>query len=379
MRTLSIAVTTLAALAAALPGGLSAQQNLYPQAAIVGGMDARQYSFGDKFTVDALRQFAFPIGVLVPVGKRFSFDIGTSYAVTTVVRPDSAGGSQSFSSFTDTQLRASYVLGTDALVASVMVNLPTGKQTTTLRQFNIASSVSSTFLLFPVNSYGSGTSVTPGLAAATTVGDWNLGLAASARFSGEYEPFSDSASQAVKYQPGVETRIRAGVDRLIGQSRLTVGLTFSTFSNDELRGGGFGAGAYDPGNRFLVDVGLVAPVGSGSMSFYLWNYHRGAGKSNDTSGSSVGNGENVFTGGVSGAFPVGTRMSFEPLAEARFWSPDNGSGYIVGAGGALRIDVSPAVAFVPGVRVDFGNIENAQGVKNSVTGWGLTALVRYGF
>ncbi len=378
MRTPTFAAA-LAALVAALPAAAGAQQNLYPQAAFVGGVEARQYSFGDKFAVDRLRQVAFPMGVIVPVGRRFSFDVGTNYAITTVVRPDSAGGSDSFSSFTDTQIRASYVLGTDALVASVLINLPTGKQTTTLSQFNVSSSASSTFLLFPVNSYGSGTSVTPGIAAAASAGNWNLGLAASLRFSGEYEPFSDSATSSVKYQPGVETRIRAGADRLVGQSRLSLGFTFSTFSNDELRGGGFGSGTYDPGNRFIVDAGLQSPLASGIVSVYAWNYHRSAGAAGDSAGSSIGNKENVFTFGVSGAFPLGTRMSLEPLAETRIWTPEDGSGYLVGLGSGLRIDLSPSVAFVPGLRVDFGSIKDAAGVSNSITGWGLTGFLRYGF
>ena len=45
MRTSSI-VVTLAALAAVSPGAAAAQDNLFPQAAVVGGLDARQYSFG---------------------------------------------------------------------------------------------------------------------------------------------------------------------------------------------------------------------------------------------------------------------------------------------------------------------------------------------
>ncbi len=153
-----------------------------------------------------MRQVAIPAGVLVPVGRRFSFDIGASYAVTTVT--DTSGASQSFSSFTDTQIRGSYVLAMDALVVSLMMNLPTGKETTTLQKFGVAASASSNFLLFPVNSYGAGFSVTPGVAAATTAGDWNLGLAASVRVSSSYTPFSDSGSSSTRYKPGVETRIR---------------------------------------------------------------------------------------------------------------------------------------------------------------------------
>jgi hypothetical protein len=343
----------------------------------VGGVEARQYSFGSHFVVDRISQIAVPLGAVVPLGKRFSFDVGSSYAVTTV--KDTLGSSRSFSGLTDAQIRGSYIFGNDALVASIMVNLPTGKETTTLSKFGITSAASSNFLLFPVNSYGSGFSVTPGLAAAVTAGSWNFGLAGSVRLSTKYNPFSDNS--AVSYKPGLETRLRAGADRLIGSSRLSLGFTFSTFSNDQLRGGGFGNGVYDPGNRFLVDASLLASAGTGTISFYAWNYYRTASSS---SSSSTSNKENVLTLGSSGSFPLGAKLSVEPLAEARIWSPKQGSGALFGAGASLRIEVSPQVALVPGGRLDFGTIKGAAGsattiTSHSITSWNLSALLRYGF
>lgn len=366
MRTTALA---LVAVGLAGPSLADAQQNLYSQASIVGGIEARQYSFGDNFGVAKIRQVAFPVGAVVPLGKRFSLDIGSAYASTTVGR---STGDETFSSLTDTQIRASYLIGNDALVASVMMNLPTGEQTTTQRNFNTASSASSNFLLFPVNSYGAGFSVTPGLAAATSVGSWNLGAAASVRVSSTYQPFSDTASAAVRYQPGVETRLRVGADRLVGSSRLTMGLTFSTFSNDELRGGALGSGSFDPGNRFLVDVALLSPVRGGTVGVYAWNYYRSA-------SGATGSTENVFTGGASGNFALSPKVSLQPVAEVRVWSPESGSGALFGAGTAVRFEVSPHVSLVPGARVDFGTIRTPTYGSNSVTGWDLSALVRYGF
>ncbi|HXI21601.1 MAG TPA: hypothetical protein VNH46_10970 [Gemmatimonadales bacterium] len=357
----------------------SAQANLFPQGSVMGGVEARQYKFGDNFGVNHVRQVAFPIAAMVPIGQRFSVDVGTWYAVTTVARPGASD--ESFSNLTDTQLRAAYVFGSDALVATVMVNLPTGAETTTLQKFNIASSASSNFLLFPVNSYGAGTSVTPGLSAATTAGDWNLGLAASARWSAEYHPFSDTANgaSAVKYKPGIETRVRAGVDRLVGQGRFSLGFTFSTFSNDQLNGGSFGNGVYDPGNRFLVDANLATPVGGGTVNFYAWNYYRSTSSSSGTATSNAGGHEDVFTAGLSGAFPLGARAAVEPVVEARFWSPVSGSGTLVGTGASLRYQASEHISLVPGVRVDVGTIKTPTTGSNSIFGWDLSALIRYGF
>ncbi len=368
--------TVLIALLTALPAALGAQQNLFPEASIIGGVEARSYSFGNGFTVDRIRQVAVPLGVIVPVGKRFSFDIGSSYAVTSV--KDATGASHSFSGLTDTQIRGSYVFGTDALVASLMVNIPTGVETTTLSKFGITSAASSNFLLFPVNSYGSGFSVTPGLAAATTAGNWNLGLAGSVRMSAKYTPFSDD-SNFKSYKPGLETRLRAGADRLLGSSRLSVGFTFSTFSNDQFSGA-TGNGVYDPGNRFLVDASLQAAAGSGTVTFFAWDYFR---TSSSSSSSATSNRENVLTLGSSGSFPLGGKLSLEPLAEARIWSPKTGSGLLVGGGTSLRIELSPKVALVPGARVDFGTIKSpdvtAALKSHSITSWDVSALVRVGF
>jgi hypothetical protein len=357
---------------AGVPGALGAQQNLYNEPSATVGVEARQYNFGSGFGVDHVRQIAVPIAVAVPLGRRFSFDVGTWYANTNVASP---AGDESFSSLTDTQVRLAYMFGTDAVVASVMVNLPTGKETTTLQKFNIAASASSNFLLFPVNSYGSGTSVTPGLAAATTVGQWNVGVAASVRWSAEYHPFNDSGSTGVRYQPGVETRIRAGVDRLVGRGRLTFGGTFSTFANDQLQGGSFGNGTYDPGNRFLLDASLLSPVGRGTLSFYVWNYHRTASKSSSIAGTK----ENIFTAGMAGSFPLGGRTSLEPMVEGRFWSPESGSGSLFGGGAGLRFQLSPKVAFVPAARIDAGSIKLPGTSSKSIFGWDFSTLVRYSF
>jgi hypothetical protein len=357
------AAPAAALLVAAMAGNLGAQQNLFPEGSAIGGVEARQYNFDSKTGIDHVRQVAFPLAVVAPLGQRFSFDIGTWYATTSVAAP---GGDASFSGLTDTQVRLAYSLGRDAVVASVMVNLPTGKETTTQRQFLTSTAASSNFLLFPVNTYGSGTSVTPGLAGAVTVGQWNLGLAASVRWSDKYQPFSDSASAGLRYQPGVETRFRFGADRLIGQSRLTLGFTFSTFANDELQGGGLGSTTFDPGERFLVDAMLASPVGRGTVSLYAWDYNR-------TSSGSVDR-ENVLAGGATGSFPLSGRTTIEPLVEARFWFPETGSGKLFGGGARLKIPITDEFAFIPGGRVDVGDLSG-----DSLFGWDLSGMIKYSF
>jgi hypothetical protein len=361
----------------ALPlGAAQAQQSLFPQASVMGGIEAKQYSFGDGFGLDHIRQVAFPIAVGVPIGKRASLDIGTYYATTSV---KGSGVDESTSGFTDTQLKLSYMFGSDAVVASIAVNLPTGQEKTSQEDFAIGASASSAFLLFPVNSYGTGTSVTPGIAAATTLGGWNVGLAASVRWSAEYQPFDDEDLDEARYKPGVETRIRLGLDRLMGRSRFQVGGTFSTFATDELRGGGFGNGSYDPGNRFLADIGFLTPVSSGTVNLYAWDYYRVSSRAdNDSTGA--GGKENIFALGATGSFPLGGRTSLEPMADARFWSPESGSGTLVGFGTGVKFQLGGSLVLVPSARVDFGNLKTTdESDSSSLKGWSLSTLFRYSF
>ncbi|MFN8653225.1 MAG: hypothetical protein U0133_15075 [Gemmatimonadales bacterium] len=375
MSALTLRAAGAALLTALLPALAAAQTNLYSTGSAVTGVEVRQYGFDSKFPVDHVRQIAVPFAVAVPLGRRFSFDVGTWYASTSV---KSSTGTTTFSSLTDTQLRLAYVLGNDALVASVVVNLPTGKETTTQSKFGVGAQASSNFLLFPVNTYGTAFSVTPGLAAATSLGDWNVGVSGSLRWSGEYKPFSDGNDPDFKYQPGVEGRIRLGVDRLVGKSRFALGGTFSTFANDQLTGSGSGGSAtYSPGNRVLVDASFVAPTGNGTVSVYAWNYHRFRSSSSD---GTIGGRENILAGGVAGAFPLSPKLSVEPMVEARLWSPESGKGTLVGAGTGLRIQLSPALAFVPSVRADVGSVRpGSAAASSSVFGWDASGMLRYTF
>jgi hypothetical protein len=152
-------------------------QGLFGPPSIGGGVEGRRYEFEEGYIVHAIRQFAYPMAALIPFGKRLSVDIGAAYATTTVA--DAIGREQSFSGFTDTQVRGSYVFGNDRVVTSLMINLPTGEETQSLKEFNVTSNVASNFLLFPVNSYGNGFSATGGVAVAVPAGSWNIGVAGS--------------------------------------------------------------------------------------------------------------------------------------------------------------------------------------------------------
>lgn len=350
---------------------LAAQGNaFYANPTATTGVQFRSYQFGSGAVYDKITQFAIPIAVAIPVTSKFAVDIGSYYASTSATPAGAA--KQTLSGLTDAQVRGAYVFS-DALVATLMLNLPTGTKFDSA-QAQAAGASASNWLLFPVNSYANGFSATAGVAGTRHAGAWNLGVALSGRLNSSFKPVT---GDSLSYKPGFEGRIRVGADRLIGQARLTLGLTFSTYGDDAF---GAGAGAqqrYSPGKRFIGEASFTTPGLGGMVTAYAWDYFRAAG---DTAGISTGNRENILTAGASHRIALGQKTSLESVAEARILSQQGGgSGVLVGIGTGVRMRMSDRFNFVPNARVDLGSANFPSGGSASVTGISASALFQYSF
>jgi len=362
----------LAVLAAPLP--LAAQSPFAGDAGIATGFVYKRYNFGSTYPIKNVLQYAIPVGVVIPLGQRFTVDIGTYWASTTA-HDAATGDGHTLNGFTDTQLRGSYVLGNDMVVLSLMLNLPTGQESQTLEEIGVSSAISSNFLLFPVASYGNGFSGTLGAAVAFPAGAWNLGISASGRLSSKYQPYSESGLTDQRYEPGFEGRVRLGVDRLVGASRLGFGFTYSTFADDQFNGGAT-TGSYRPATRYIGEASLTSPVGGGTMSLYAWDYYRSGSDDDVTPGATK---ENVFTGGLQFGIPAGKSVTIQPLLEARLLgaAPANGTGILFGVGATARFQAADRFTIVPGARYDTGHIESDVVGKPSVNGFEGSLRLRY--
>lgn len=349
---------------------LAAQGNaFYANPSATTGVQFRSYQFGSGAEYDKISQVAIPIAVAIPLTSKLAVDVGAYYASTTAT--PTGAPAQTLSGLTDAQVRGAYVFS-DALVATLVLNLPTGTKFSSSDSAAAGASASN-WLLFPVNSFANGFSVTGGVAGTVRAGEWNLGLAVSTRASSSFNPVS---GDSLSYKPGIEGRVRIGADRLIGQSRLTLGLTFSTFGDDAF---GAGAGAqqkYGPGKRFIGEGSFATPGLGGMLTLYAWDYYRAAG---DTAGVSIANRENILTGGLSHRLSLSPTASLESVLEARALSRDGGgSGLLVGLGTGLRIRLNDQFNLVPSVRADLGSTKFTGGSAN-VTGLSGSALLQYNF
>ena len=307
-----------------------------------------------------ISELAVPIFALVPVTPRFSVDVGTAFASARVESTSGSSPASTISGFTDTQLRASYTFGSDFVVLTGGLNLPTGRSTATLEELSAASLIGSDFLAFPVTNMGTGFGATGGLAVARQAGSWNLGGGASVRRSSPYDAVDDPTSGArMRYQPGNEYRARVGADRLVGNGRLTLGLTFSTFGHDLIDGS-----IYNTADRWITQASYEGGVGPGALTVAVFGLARGGSTRPD--GSSSGRDEitNAF---VAYGMRAG-RSLVEPSVEVRNWFAQGMSASSFVSFGLRSVWAVGPLSISPSARYGMGALADGASTVR-LTGW----------
>ena len=349
-----------------LPGPLSAQgaTALYSRWNAVSGFEFQRYGAGHGLPFQSVSQWNLPLVIVAPLGRQMSLDVTTHLAHSRVT--DSLGTTINFTGLSDTQLRLLYTLGRDRAVASLSVNLPTGKRSLSTTQFGLANAMGSNFLSFPVSGLGTSFGVTGGLAYAVPAGAWNLGLAGSVRYQSTYEPVRDSLT-TLSYNPGLEARLRLGADRLVGErARLLLGFTFSSFSTDQFSGGTQGSPSFNPGSRLIGELGYAYNWGQTTLTLGTWDFYRLAGSSNAVTTEKD---ENIFNTELRLARQLSPRVVIEPLVGYRYWNL-GGHLYSVGLNG--RFGLSDSFSGIASARISPGSVDGTH-----VTGLGLSLLLRY--
>jgi hypothetical protein len=324
---------------------------------VIGGAEFYAVSFDPGLGAKSVSEIAVPLGVAIPVGRRFSFDAGTY--VVSAQRKAETGETATISGLTDVSVRGSYQVIPDAVALTVSVNLPTGQASLDSDQLLVAGATATDLIPFPVTSFGSGVNVTSGLAVAVPVSGWAVGFAGSFRYNGDYEPLADTA---ITLTPGAEYRLRVGVDRIVGQGRVSLGVTYSTFSRDE-----FGVDQVNGGQRFITQASWSFPVGNHNVSLFVWDIARSADSTVTGTTSVPGARENTVAIGAITSLRTG-RNTLRPAVEfRRSWRGETSLtpyGSLFSIGARYFMQASDRFTIVPGLRLDVG----------SITGVGLTGF-----
>lgn len=363
-RPILLALATPLVLAVSAPIAASAQGfadgtlRLAPQMA--------SYTLDQSGTKTKISEFAIPIAFVLPISSRLSFDIATAFASATV----EASGKSTISGLTDTQLRLNWTTGSDALIVTAGVNVPTGQYKVDADKVTAAGQIGNDFLSFPVSSFGNGLAGTGGVAFARALGAWNIGLGASFRKSAEFGAFG-SDSNATRFQPADEARLRVGVDREAFGGRMMLAGIYSVFGQDACAGcTGVSRSTYSSGDRLIGQVAFDIPTGASKLFLGGWILHHAAGET--VVGAAPA--ENILNGQASLGFNVGS-LFLEPSLEGRLWTVGGDKrGTLAFAGLRTKFDVG-TVQISPSFSYGMGTLEGSPNAD--ITGFkgGLTIKI----
>lgn len=355
----------------------------HAQQSIGVSVDYMGYSFADGLGATAAQLLMVPVALRLPVNDVFTLDLYSAWAQGRVERDNLA---YDLSGVVDTRLKASYQASPWALV-SMSASLPTGDASRTGEEALVSSVLASDLLGFREATWGTGLQVTSSVATAMRAGQFGVGIAAAYTVNGEFEPTS---GDPLTYQPGNETRVRVGIDRNIGTNTLTAGATFMTYTHDE-----YGRNLFQAGNRIRLDGAYAFRAGAGVWTIYaadLWREHGDLTLSIvDDSDTVLGDStivmasQNLLVAGVVGTISIGRTHQFRPMVDFKLQTReevdgrDEGSGWMLAAGGDVPLRIFGTYDFFPKARVLYGAITDATGVARGLLGAELTATVRMGF
>jgi hypothetical protein len=268
MRRSLLAVLALAPLAAGAQGLTQTSLRIAPQ--------GLYYKLDAGGAETSIMQLAIPVALVVPLTSSISFDVATAFANVNV---DAGNTESKLSGLTDTQLRFNYTLGTDAVVVTAGLNLPTGQYEVEQDKITAAGQIGNDFLAFPVSSFGNGFAGTGGVAVARSLGGVNLGLGGSFRKSWEFGAYGSDAN-ALRFEPANEIRLRGGIDGFALGGRLMAGAVFSMFGEDGCEGCEPGASrtTYSTGNRIILQAAADMPAGPVNLFVSTWYLNRAEGE-----------------------------------------------------------------------------------------------------
>lgn len=363
------AALALLAVLAAVPPAAPAQELPVGRIRLLSGFEARGVSFDSGLGLKSVSELVLPVGAIWAVTPKLSLDFGVRYARATRTPEEDSLPTTSVSGPTDVQVRGAYQLVPDAVVLTISANLPTGKTKLTAEELPAAGAVASDLIPFPVSSFGSGANVTSGVAIAMPVAGWALGFGGSYRLSGEYTPLAAVDSG---YRAAAEVRFRVGADRLVGQGRVSLGFTYSSFSHDEFGG----SEIFRPGKRYITQASWSFPIGNAGLSLYAWDLYRSAGTV--ALGGSSTEKQNVLAAGAVASIQVG-RSVLRPQVEFRQQSAGldtwESAGRLLGLSVRYQMPLTEALSLLPALRYDTGNVVS-DGATIGFTGWGLSLGLR---
>jgi hypothetical protein len=355
------------------------------------GLEAnfKGYTFDDGLGPAAAQLLVFPVALRLPMSNSFQVDFFSAWARGEVERENAT---YRLEGWVDTQAKMSWTAA-PWMVLSVGVNIPTGRASHDAEESAVAAVLAADLLGFREATWGTGLSITSGLATAARLGGWGVGIGASYRVANGFEP---AAGQAVTYEPGNEARFRLGLDHNVGEAgKFSAGVTLQNFAEDQVRDEDADPrNLFQAGDRLMVDASYAFRLGSQTWTLYGSDLWREKGDLFlpvvDARGTVVGDStvatgtQNLISAGLAGAIPLGSVYRVRPTVDVRLQSraeqngSNEGSGWMVAAGGDIPLRFGNAFDMFPRARYTFGSIEGTDGKMYGTSGAEFGVTIRFG-
>ncbi len=372
------------AAALCIAGTASAQDRLVGLRALSGGGVFERIEFADGGLLqsplvgqDSLRitsatQISFPVAASMPLGRSWTVDITTVYSsgeVGFTSGNSNTAGTATLSGLSDVRVRTTGRFFNDGLIFTAGLNAPTGKTELSALELTAVRVLSAPALALGASPIGAGPSGTVGLLSARSLGPWAVAAGVAYEHRGSYQPVAAlvAGAPSADFQPGGVIRASLGLDRLIGNNRLSITAAGDFFQTDELRApsGSAPIAQVRLGPVFSADAQLQLGVPR-VRDFVLWTaarYRSNFSRDDITVDNSSGT---YFDGGLRTTVPVARSTDVIFAVDGRFHSGleiDEGlptSGVTSGSatlGFSQRIGM---LAFQPFARGTLGSV-NARG------------------
>jgi hypothetical protein len=139
---------------------------------------------------------------------------------------------------TDLKLRFTGPVVGDNLIVTLGLNLPTGKVGLNSDETLALQVLGAPALQMPVATLGTGAGATVGAIRAFDGEDWAIAIGASVEQRSEYSPLAlllETGKAETRIAPGMATHVTLGLDRTVGESRMSVLLAGDLFSPDRMQ------------------------------------------------------------------------------------------------------------------------------------------------
>jgi hypothetical protein len=260
--------------------------------------------------VKSASQFSVPLIGAADITRSLRVDMYIAYAHGSVKLRDAVNGSDTreLSGLSDLRVRGVYRLMGDALVATLGVNVPTGKTKLDSTEIGALRVLGAPALRFQTPSLGTGFGVTTGLLGTRRAGDWSVGGGVSLEVRSKYQPVQLIGGAGADLTPGTAVRVSVGVDRLLGQNAFSLSLAGIYYAKDKL--------AQDTGN-IGIQLGPSATIDAQyrlatslfpQLTIYAFDRYRSQFK--DAAGNKIdGTSGNELDYGAQGMRPLSTNLS----------------------------------------------------------------------